>query len=198
MSRWTGKRATAGGQVLDGFLAAGARTVRSSAVTVPAVVPHDCSMAAQTAAAEAREKAHARVNRPSWSVTSVTEEARHIARMTRSVDASLTTRRRSWWPTRRRIGRMPGQAWGTLVHGLLEHAMRHRSGHARGSAPARHVAHRRGAAVASGDRRSARHGAGRRVRRVLGRGEGVAGVSRRGTVLRAREARWTVPPSSTA
>ena len=39
-------------------------------------------------------------------------------------------------------------AWGTLIHGLLEHAMRHRR-HARRSAPARDVADRRGAAAAA-------------------------------------------------
>ena len=43
------------------------------AVTAPAVVPLDCSMAAQTAAARRRAStAHARVNQPSWSITSVT------------------------------------------------------------------------------------------------------------------------------
>ena len=37
---------------------------------------------------EKRVNLHARVNQSSWSVTSVTEKARHISRMTRSVDAS--------------------------------------------------------------------------------------------------------------
>ena len=84
-------------------------------------------MAVQTVAAEAREEAHARVNQPSWSVTSVTEEARYVARMTRSVDASADD------PSKVVVTDTPshradaGQAWGTLVHGLLEHAMRHRS-----------------------------------------------------------------------
>ena len=68
------------------------------------------------------------MNQPSWSVTSVTEEARHIARMTRSVDASADD------PSKVVVADTPshradaGQAWGTLVHGLLEHAMRHRAG----------------------------------------------------------------------
>ena len=67
------------------------------------------------------------MNQPSWSVTSVTEEARHIARMTRSVDASADD------PSKVVVADTPshradaGQAWGTLVHGLLEHAMRHRT-----------------------------------------------------------------------
>ena len=56
----------------------------------------------------------------------MTEEARHIARMTRSVDASADD------PSKVVVADTPshradaGQAWGTLVHGLLEHAMRHR------------------------------------------------------------------------
>ena len=98
-----------------------------ASVSVPAVVALDCTTAAQTAAEEHRAQAHARVNQPSWSVTSVTEEARHIARMTRSVDASADD------PSKVVVADTPshradaGQAWGTLVHGLLEHAMRHRA-----------------------------------------------------------------------
>jgi ATP-dependent exoDNAse (exonuclease V) beta subunit len=97
-----------------------------AAVTAPAVVPQDCSMAVQTAAAAAREKVHAHMNQPSWSVTSVTEKARHISRMTRSVDASADD------PSKVVVADTPshradaGQEWGTLMHGLLEHAMRHR------------------------------------------------------------------------
>jgi ATP-dependent exoDNAse (exonuclease V) beta subunit len=85
-------------------------------------------MAAQSAATEAREKVHARVNRPSWLATSVTAEAHHIARMTRSVDASADDASKvvvADTPSHRADA---GQEWGTLVHGLLEHAMRHRAG----------------------------------------------------------------------
>src|SRR5207249_1043373 len=93
----------------------------------PAVASQDCAIVAQTTAAEGREKADAHVTRPSWSITSVTEEAQHIARMTRSVDASPDD------PSKVVVADTPshradaGQAWGTLVHGLLEHAMRHRA-----------------------------------------------------------------------
>jgi ATP-dependent helicase/nuclease subunit A len=127
VSRWTGNANNGARSVLDGFLAQARELFVPAAVTAPAVVPQDCSMAAQTAAAETREEMHARVNRPSWSVTSVTEEARHIARMTRSVDASADD------PSKVVVADTPshradaGQAWGTLVHGLLEHAMRHRA-----------------------------------------------------------------------
>lgn len=128
VSRWTGNANNGAWRVLDGFLAKARELPVPAAVAAPTVVPQDCSMAAQAAAAEAREKAHARVHRPSWSVTSVTGEARHIARMTRSVDASADD------PSKVVVADSPshrtdaGQAWGTLVHGLLEHAMRHRAG----------------------------------------------------------------------
>jgi ATP-dependent helicase/nuclease subunit A len=126
VSRWTGNANNAAWRVLDGFLGQARELSVPTAVTAPAVVPQDCSMAVQTAAAAAREKVHARVNPPSWSVTSVTEKARHISRMTRSVDASADD------PSKVVVADTPshradaGQAWGTLVHGLLEHAMRHR------------------------------------------------------------------------
>ncbi len=128
VSRWTGNANNAAWRVLDAFLGQTRELSVPTAVTAPGVASQDCSMAAQTAAADVREKAHARVNRPSWSVTSVTEEARHVARMTRSVDASADD------PSKVVVADTPshradaGQAWGTLVHGLLEHAMRHKAG----------------------------------------------------------------------
>ena len=127
VSRWTGKANNAAWQVLDGFLANARELSLPATMTAPTVVPQDCSMAVQTAAAKARDTRHAHVNQPSWSAASVTEEARHIARMTRSVAASADD------PSKVVVADTPshradaGQAWGTLVHGLLEHAMRHRS-----------------------------------------------------------------------
>jgi len=88
VNRWTGNANNAAWRVLDGFLGQARELSVPAAVTAPAVIPQDRSIAVQTAAAEAREKVHARVNQSSWSVTSVTEKARHISRMTRSVDAS--------------------------------------------------------------------------------------------------------------
>jgi ATP-dependent exoDNAse (exonuclease V) beta subunit len=95
-------------------------------MSVAAAKPLDCGENAQTAAADRRTALHAAVSQPSWTVTSVTAEARHIARMTYSVAASdddpskvVTTDT----PAHRADA---GQAWGTLIHGLLEHAMRHK------------------------------------------------------------------------
>lgn len=125
VSRWTGNANNGAWRVLDGFLGKARELSVPAAVTAPAVVQLDCSMSVQTAAAEAREKGHARVNQPAWAVTSVTEKARHIARMTHSVGALADD------PSKVVVADTPshradaGQAWGTLVHGLLEHAMRH-------------------------------------------------------------------------
>ena len=90
-----------------------------------AVEPLDCSNEAQVASDAARIAAHDLVREPSWSITSVTAEARHIARMTRAADAAADD------PTKvvgTRHARAPGRcrAWrgGRLIHGLLEHAMR--------------------------------------------------------------------------
>ena len=60
-------------------------------------------------------------------MTSVTAEARHIAAMTRSIiisadDPSKVVRADT--PSHRADA---GQAWGTLIHGLLEHAMRQKA-----------------------------------------------------------------------
>ena len=55
---------------------------------------------------------------PSWTVTSVTAEARHIARMARSVDASADDPSKvvaADTPSHRADA---GQAWGTLIHGF--------------------------------------------------------------------------------
>jgi ATP-dependent helicase/nuclease subunit A len=56
VSRWTGNANNTAWRVLDGFLGQARELSVPAAVTTPAVVPLDCSMAVQTAAAEAREK----------------------------------------------------------------------------------------------------------------------------------------------
>ena len=128
VSRWTGKPNNGAWGVLNGFLG------KARELSVPASGDRAGRRAARLLDGRRRPRrdgarctAHARVNQPSWSVTSVTAEARHIARMTRSVDASADD------PSKVVVADTPshradaGQAWGTLVHGLLEHAMRHRS-----------------------------------------------------------------------
>jgi ATP-dependent helicase/nuclease subunit A len=127
VSRWADQPGDGAWGKLNAFLGKARELSVPARVSVPALVALDCTMVAQTAAEDHRAQAHARVNQPSWSVTSVTEEARHIARMTRSVDASSDD------PSKVVVRDTPshradaGQAWGTLVHGLLEHAMRHKT-----------------------------------------------------------------------
>jgi ATP-dependent helicase/nuclease subunit A len=86
----------------------------------------DLSAGANMQAFVKRLAAHKRLLVPSWSATSVTAEARHIAKIARSVESEADD------PTRALAGGTPshgadaGMAWGTLIHGLLEHAMRHK------------------------------------------------------------------------
>jgi ATP-dependent helicase/nuclease subunit A len=99
-------------------------------LAVPAAAPPaslhtvDLSTAAIAAADRVIAAAHARARQPSWSASSVTADTRHGPRIThemaddddptRVIDADTPSRRAD-----------AGLAWGTLVHGLLEHAMRH-------------------------------------------------------------------------
>jgi ATP-dependent exoDNAse (exonuclease V) beta subunit len=87
----------------------------------------DCSAGAQAAAAASLTAANETVRRQSWSITSATAEARHIARVAPAVHVEADD------PTKVVVTNTPshradaGIAWGGLIHGLLEHAMRHPS-----------------------------------------------------------------------
>jgi ATP-dependent helicase/nuclease subunit A len=94
-------------------------------VTVPAVQSSDISEEARAVAHAERETSHGHAREATWSVTSVTAEARHIAKMSRPIDAmpdDPTQVVTAYTPARRADA---GMAWGALIHGLLEHAMRH-------------------------------------------------------------------------
>ena len=127
VSRWADKPGDGAWGQLTAFLRTARELSVPTSVSVPAVVPLDCTTVTQTIAEAGRVQAYARETQPSWSVTSVTEEARHIARLSRAVDATADD------PSNVVVADTPshradaGQAWGTLVHGLLEHAMRHRA-----------------------------------------------------------------------
>jgi ATP-dependent exoDNAse (exonuclease V) beta subunit len=94
-------------------------------VAAPPARVTDCSQAQQDAAADARAAAHAALSRASWDVTSATADAHHIAAMTRTVLPSPDDPSKVVLPNTPSHRADAGQAWGTLVHGLLEHAMRH-------------------------------------------------------------------------
>ena len=125
VGRWAQELTDGPWGVLEGFLKNAPELSVPATVTVPHPTLLNSGPAVQTAAEQAREHAHARVNQPSWTATSVTADERHIARMTRTVDAEADD------PSKVVVADTPshradaGQAWGTLVHGLLEHAMRH-------------------------------------------------------------------------
>jgi ATP-dependent helicase/nuclease subunit A len=95
-------------------------------VAVPPPKRVDLSPKARAAADAVRRHAHHRARTPPWSVTSVSAEARHIAKMARAAELAAPDD-----PTRVVVRDTPshradaGIAWGTLIHGLLEHAMRH-------------------------------------------------------------------------
>ena len=127
VSRWTGKHRAPAWGALNDFLSDATELSLPENVVVPSVDVPDCSVEARTDAAAIREAERARVIQPSWSVTSATSEARHITKMTSVVDDAVpddpTKVVRTDTPTHRADA---GLAWGTLIHGLLEHAMRHK------------------------------------------------------------------------
>ncbi len=90
--------------------------------------PIDTSTEAASAAAGRVAVRHERALEPSWSATSVTAETKRLPRLAADPTDALDAAD----PTRVVIPGTPshradaGLAWGTLVHGLLEHAMRHR------------------------------------------------------------------------
>jgi ATP-dependent helicase/nuclease subunit A len=124
VSRSTEKLRTPAWGVLNTFLEGALELTVPPSVCVAPVVPLDCESAMQIAASNRQAAAHSLVNQSSWQVTSVTAEARHIVSMTRSFVAPADDPSKvvtTDTPSHRADA---GQAWGTLIHGLLEHAMR--------------------------------------------------------------------------
>jgi ATP-dependent helicase/nuclease subunit A len=127
VSRWVGNQSLKAWGVLNNFLANAQELPVPQSVVVPDVDPLDCSNEAQAAAAAARIVSHDHARQPSWSITSVTADAKHIIRTMRAADAAADDPTKvvgADTPTHRADA---GMAWGTLIHGLLEHAMRHQA-----------------------------------------------------------------------
>jgi ATP-dependent exoDNAse (exonuclease V) beta subunit len=126
VSRFSGSgRRTAAGGVLDDHLSAAKELPIPKTVTVTEPRPLTCSAKAQAEYDGAREAAGAAVNQPSWSITSVTAESKLASRMPAAEPAAADDGTRvvaQDTPSHRADA---GMAWGTLIHGLLEHAMRH-------------------------------------------------------------------------
>jgi ATP-dependent helicase/nuclease subunit A len=101
-----------------------------SVVAQPAAATVDLSDARRNRADAARQTVHERASVTSWSATSVTAEAKHIVAIARSADLpepapdDPTRVVSTDTPSRRADA---GTAWGTLIHALLEHAMRQKA-----------------------------------------------------------------------
>lgn len=89
-------------------------------------VAPDLTATACAAAAARRVSAVTAALTPSWAISSVTAEARHISKVVRRAEGEPddpTTTITQDTPTHRADA---GMAWGALIHGLLEHAMHHK------------------------------------------------------------------------
>ncbi|MBA2305388.1 MAG: UvrD-helicase domain-containing protein [Acidobacteria bacterium] len=128
VSRQMPQKGTAAWGLLNGFLDSATELAIPATVSVTSPKPANCSIRGQSEAQAARTRAQDAVTPPSWSITSVTAEAKHIAKMTgaaepaESDDATQVVTQDT--PSHRADA---GMAWGTLIHGLLEHAMRHKN-----------------------------------------------------------------------
>jgi ATP-dependent helicase/nuclease subunit A len=127
VSRFTGKQREPAWGVLNDFLATARDLPVPPAVDAAPIEPLDCSTHIDSIAGAARNAAHRRVQLPSWSITSVTAEAKRLLEPaavpeSEADDATRVVAQDS--PSHRADA---GLAWGTLIHGLLEHAMRQAS-----------------------------------------------------------------------
>jgi ATP-dependent helicase/nuclease subunit A len=129
VSRFSGSgRNTPAWGVLDASLSTAKELPVPAIVNVASPQAATCSPRVQAEALAARVTADGRVNSPSWSITSVTAEAKHVAKMAAASDpaaADDATRVVAQDTASHRAD--AGIAWGTLIHGLLEHSMRHKN-----------------------------------------------------------------------
>jgi ATP-dependent helicase/nuclease subunit A len=127
-SRSAGNKGKPAWGVLNDNLGAAKELPVPATVKVASSKPTTTTAKAQAEALAARVAAGGGVNSPSWSITSVTAEAKHIAMTAAAGDPAATddatTVVRQDTPSHRADA---GMAWGTLIHGLLEHAMRHQN-----------------------------------------------------------------------
>jgi Ion channel/PD-(D/E)XK nuclease superfamily len=76
-------------------------------------------------ASAARALHHARVREPSWAATSVTGETARLAAAERAKKVAVDEAAATAVPDTPSHRADAGLTWGTLIHGLLKHAMRH-------------------------------------------------------------------------
>jgi ATP-dependent helicase/nuclease subunit A len=139
VGRWAksgGKAGSRAWDVFEPYLAGVPELVVPAGAAAPSATVVDLSGTAVRAAGRAAETAHEYARQPTWAATSVTAELKRLPRFAlegsdAATAAAITTEPGD--PTRTILPDTPshradaGQAWGTLVHGLLEHAMRHQA-----------------------------------------------------------------------
>jgi len=129
VGRWAKPGGTGGHpwKVFEGFLGS-ATELQVPEASVPSVAETvDLSAAAITAGASRAAVRHERAAQASWSSASVSSESKGVPK----VAAVMAEANESDDPTRAVSADTPsrradaGAAWGTLIHGLLEHALQH-------------------------------------------------------------------------
>jgi ATP-dependent helicase/nuclease subunit A len=128
IGRWRGKpgNRTPAWDAFTPFLANARPLDVPAAVDRPAAAAIDLSSGAVDRARDALAARHDRVRQASWSACSVTSDAKRLPRLALETSEPMPDD-----PTHVLVAETAsrradaGAAWGTLVHGLLEHAMRH-------------------------------------------------------------------------
>jgi ATP-dependent helicase/nuclease subunit A len=124
IGRWA-KSSSGPWSVFAAFLDAASELRVPEAVTPRPHEAADLSVAAAAAAVTRATEAHTRALTPSWSAASVTTETKAFPKLVADLDAAPDDPTRvitENTPSRRADA---GAAWGSLIHGLLEHALRH-------------------------------------------------------------------------
>jgi ATP-dependent helicase/nuclease subunit A len=111
--------------LLNDFLGEAPELAVPPTISVAPIAPVECAPASQAAMVKRQQLAHQVACEASWKVVSVTAEARRLSRATRFAEVEEDDPSKvvsTDTPSHRADA---GQAWGVLIHGLLEHAMRH-------------------------------------------------------------------------
>lgn len=124
ISRW-GK--SSGGrhpwEVFDSFLGKAEELTVPASAEPPATQAVDLSADTATAAIARAEQRHLHAIRGSWAAATVSTETKHLPTPSPVADPDDPTGVVTADTPTRRVD--AGTAWGTLIHGLLEHALRH-------------------------------------------------------------------------
>lgn len=113
--------------VFEGFLDGAPELVVQKPAAMVRTSKADLSAKARAAAEAERVERHDRLRQPSWAVVTVTGEKARLAAAERAKEAAQegaagAVSDAAETPGHRADG---GVEWGSLIHGLLEHAMRH-------------------------------------------------------------------------